>query len=367
MTKALALLSGGLDSTLAIEVIKKQGIEVVALNIVTAFCRCTASNSCKLEAIKVSERLGVPIKVINASHEMLEIVKNPKFGYGKNLNPCIDCRINLFHTAARYMKEIDASFIITGEVLGQRPMSQRKEAMKKIDKEANLTGLVLRPLSAKHLEPTIPEKLGMVDREQLLEIKGRSRKDQMQLADIFQIRDYRCPAGGCLLTDPEFAFRMKDLLTYSDPSINDVQLLKVGRHFRIDKDTKVIVGRREEENKRIERLSKDGDFLFYMEDMHGPLSLLRGEATNEKLELAARLTARYSKAQFNDIAKVKVIPHGREQEIRVIEVVPLDPFNSDALMIKRIKDDGSRLDNNQHYLASDTCQIRLALSCRKEF
>lgn len=362
MTKALALLSGGLDSTLAIEVIKKQGIEVVALNIVTAFCRCTASSNCKLEAIKVSERLGVPIKVINASHEILEIVKNPKFGYGKNLNPCIDCRINLFHIAARYMKETGASFIITGEVLGQRPMSQRKEAMKKIDKEANLTGLVLRPLSAKHLEPTIPEKLGMVDREQLLQIKGRSRKDQMQLADIFQIKDYRCPSGGCLLTDPEFAFRMKDLLKYSDPSLNDVQLLKVGRHFRIDKDTKVIVGRREEENKRIELLSKGGDFLFYMKDMQGPLSLLRGEASNEKLELAARLTVRYSKAQFNDIARVKVIPKGSEQEIRVVEVVPLDHLNSDLLMIKRIKDDTSQPANNQHYPASDTCQIRLASS-----
>ena len=144
MAKALALLSGGLDSTLAIRVIQNQGIEVIALNFVTVFCRCTSHGSCKLEAVKVSEKFGIPIKVINTTERFLELVKKPKYGYGKNMNPCIDCRINIFRIAGEYMKEIGADFIITGEVLGQRPMSQRKDAMKLIDKEANLTGLVLR-------------------------------------------------------------------------------------------------------------------------------------------------------------------------------------------------------------------------------
>ena len=148
---------GGLDSTLAIHVIKKQGIDVIALTFTTVFCLCTSKGSCKLEAVKVSEKLGIPVKVINTTHSFLKIVKKPKHGYGKNMNPCIDCRINIFRAAGEYMKEIGADFIITGEVLGQRPMSQRKEAMKTIDKEAGLTGLVLRPLCAKHLEPTIPE------------------------------------------------------------------------------------------------------------------------------------------------------------------------------------------------------------------
>ncbi|MGR3218877.1 MAG: hypothetical protein ACUZ8H_03545 [Candidatus Anammoxibacter sp.] len=335
MTKALALLSGGLDSTLAIEVIKRQGIEVVALNIVTAFCRCTASNSCQLEAVKVSEKLNVPIKVINATREMIEIVKKPKFGFGKNINPCIDCRINLFHTAGKYMKEIGASFIFTGEVLGQRPMSQRKDAMKKIDKEANLTGYVLRPLCAKHLEPTIPEKDGLVDREQLLAIKGRSRKEQMQLADIFEIKDYRCPAGGCLLTDSEFAHRMRDLLKYSDASVNDVNLLKVGRHFRVDPNTKIVVGRREEDNPRVEAQAQEGDFLFLMEEVRGPSALLRGDTNDANIELAASLTARYSKEQDKDLATVKIIPKGKEDDAKIVKVVPLNAEKVIELMIRK--------------------------------
>ncbi|MBM4087046.1 MAG: hypothetical protein FJ272_19835, partial [Planctomycetes bacterium] len=153
MPKALALLSGGLDSRLAIRVIREQGIEVIALNFLTAFCRCTTSKSCKLEALAAAEALGVPIKVVNSTESMVEIVKRPKHGYGKNMNPCIDCRINLFREAKRYMAELGASFIITGEVLGQRPMSQRMDAMRLIDKEAGVTGLVLRPLCAKHMEP----------------------------------------------------------------------------------------------------------------------------------------------------------------------------------------------------------------------
>ena len=337
MTKALALLSGGLDSTLAIEVIKRQGIEVVALNIVTAFCRCTKSGSCKLEAVKVSENFNVPIKVINATKEIMELVKNPKHGYGKNINPCIDCRINLFKAAGKYMKEIGADFIFTGEVLGQRPMSQRKEAMRKIDIESELVGMVLRPLCAKHLDPTIPEQKGLVDREQLLEIKGRSRKDQIHLADVFNIKDYNCPSGGCLLTDPEFAYRMRDLLDHSDAPINDVHLLKVGRHFRIDEKTKVIVGRRESDNTRIENLAQKGDYLFMMENIQGPMTIVRGDVNGKNIEIAAQITARYSKEHDSVKAMVKIIHKGYEEDTRIVDVVPFDVQKAIDIMIQKPK------------------------------
>ena len=335
MAKALALLSGGLDSTLAIRVIQNQGIEVIALNFVTVFCRCTSHGSCKLEAVKVSEKFGIPIKVINTTERFLELVKKPKFGYGKNMNPCIDCRINIFRIAGEYMREIGADFIITGEVLGQRPMSQRKEAMKIIDKEANLTGLVLRPLCAKHMEPTIPEKLGIVDREQLLQIRGRSRKNQIQLADVFQIKDYPCSAGGCLLTDPEFAHRMRDLVNTCDANINDVNLLKAGRHFRLDQQTKVIVGRNEEDNTRLDSLSKEGDYLLTLVDMPGPLTLLRGKITEENIQTAARITARYGKSQVLPSAKVSVKQVGNNATERIIEITPMSQEEADKLILKK--------------------------------
>ena len=335
MTKAVALLSGGLDSTLAIHVIQKQGIDVVALNFVTVFCLCTSKGSCKLEAVKVSEELGIPIKVLNTTKSFLEIVKKPKHGYGKNMNPCIDCRINYFRAAGEYMKEIGASFVITGEVLGQRPMSQRKEAMKTIDREAGLTGLVLRPLCAKHLEPTIPEKTGLVNREELLEIKGRSRKDQIQLADIFQITDYPCSAGGCLLTDPGFANRIKDSIDHGDPDVNDVKLLKVGRHFRLDDETKVIVSRNENENLAIENIAREGDFLIHLKDIPGPLSLIRGNINDESLKIAAQLTARSSKAKEQPSVTAVISKTQLGTEYKVLDVPRLDPDKAVELMIKR--------------------------------
>lgn len=335
MTKALALLSGGLDSTLAIRVIQEQGIEVIALNFVTVFCLCTSKGSCKLEAVKVSEKLGIPIKVINTTKSFLEIVKKPKHGYGKNMNPCIDCRINIFRAAGEYMREIGASFLITGEVLGQRPMSQRKEAMKTIDKEAGLTGLVLRPLCAKHLEPTIPEKSGLVDRDKLLQIKGRSRKDQIQLADIFQISDYPCASGGCLLTDPEFANRMKDSLDHENPNINDVNLLKVGRHFRIDGKTKVVVSRREEENLVIEKLAKENDYLLQLKDFPGPLALVRGEVNEEKLKIAAQLAARSSKAKDLEDTEVVISRANLDSPHHILHVPKINPHIAETLMIRK--------------------------------
>jgi len=304
--KAIALLSGGLDSTLAAKLVLEQGIELEALNFLTVFCTCTNRGETCLASQKAVDALGIPLKVFNVSEEYLDVVKHPKHGYGSNMNPCIDCRIFMMKKAKAYLEETGASFIVTGEVLGERPMSQRRDAMRLIEKEAGLDGLVLRPLSAKLLSASIPEKEGWVDREKLLKIQGRSRKPQIQLADHFGIRDYPCPAGGCLLTDPGFAQRMRDLNRYHpDFLLNDVHLLKMGRHFRLSPHLKLVVGRNEEENQKIQTFSQEGDILFKVSRYPGPLSLLRGEAEEGEVEKAAAITVRYSKAK--DLEKVEVI------------------------------------------------------------
>ncbi len=205
-SKAIGLLSGGLDSTLAVKIIIEQGIEVIALNFMSPFCACTAKSAgCKSEAMKVSKAFGIQIKPVFLGEEYLEMIKNPKHGYGRALNPCVDCRIMMFKKAGQFMKESGASFVFTGEVLGQRPMSQRKDTMRIIEKESGLEGLIVRPLCARLLPETIPEKEGIVDRNQLLRIQGRSRKEQIKMAENLQIQDYPCSAGGCLLTEKGFA------------------------------------------------------------------------------------------------------------------------------------------------------------------
>ncbi|NQT21487.1 MAG: hypothetical protein HQ592_17410, partial [Planctomycetes bacterium] len=215
MMRAVALLSGGLDSVLAVRVILDQGIDVEALNYVTVFCTCTPKNSSCSAASTAAAHLGVGLKTINTSRELLGAVKNPRHGYGRNLNPCLDCRILMFLKAKEYMQEIGASFLITGEVLGERPMSQRRDAMAIIERESGLDGLIVRPLCAKALEPSIPEKEGWVDRSKLLGITGRSRKPQIALAESYGINDYPCPAGGCLLTDAGFAARLRALMQHN--------------------------------------------------------------------------------------------------------------------------------------------------------
>lgn len=295
--KALVLLSGGLDSTLATKFLQEQGIEMIALNFVTPFCNCNRKKGCGSEARKVCLEFGIELKVIGLIDEYFEIIRHPKHGYGSNMNPCIDCRILMFKKAKEYMAEIGASFIITGEVLGQRPMSQRKNIMKLTEQEAGLEGLVFRPLSAKLLSPTIPEIEGIVDREKLLAFSGRSRKPQIAMADNYDVKDYPCPAGGCLLTDPKFAKRIKDLIEYTPLfTINDIELLKRGKHFRFSKEAKIIVGRDKIENDVLLKLAKVDDFLLEVKDYPSPITLLRGKDERAK-EIAARITARYSDAQ----------------------------------------------------------------------
>jgi tRNA U34 2-thiouridine synthase MnmA/TrmU len=311
----------------------EQGVELEALNFLTVFCTCTNRGETCLASQKAVDSLGIPLRVFNVSEEYLDVVKHPKHGYGSNMNPCIDCRIFMLKKAKAYMEETGASFIVTGEVLGQRPMSQRRDAMRLIEKEAGLEGYIVRPLSAKFLPVTIPEKEGWINRETLPEFQGRSRKPQIKLADHYGIRDYPCPAGGCLLTDPQFANRMKDLML-SNPkfSLNDVHLLKIGRHFRLSHNLKLVVGRNEEDNKKIQTFTQEGDILLKALHIPGPLSLLRGEPNGIEIEKAASITVRYGKAK--DLKRVEVLyKKGNEDSYRSISVTSIPDEKIRDLMI----------------------------------
>ena len=304
--KAIGLLSGGLDSIVAAKLILEQGIEVEALNFTTAFCTCTSKGSSCLASQKAADQIGVPLKVFDISEEILDVVKHPKFGYGSGMNPCLDCRIFVFKKAKEYMRESGADFIFTGEVLGQRPMSQRREAMNIIERESGLKGYLLRPLCAKLFPPTLAEEKGIVDREKLLSISGRSRKGQISLTKRFNIKDYPCSSGGCLLTDKSFAQRMEDLMKYKpDFALPDVLLLKYGRHFRMSPSVKLVVGRNEDENFRLAALKNKSDIMFHAQDPLGPVSILRGSTGGEFVDEAASITARYALGKDNE-GEVKI-------------------------------------------------------------
>jgi tRNA-specific 2-thiouridylase len=296
--KALALFSGGLDSILATKLILNQGIDVVALNFVSPFCHCEKGGRCVTET---AEKLGLPLMVLNASDEYLKMVQNPKHGYGKNMNPCIDCRIFIIKKAKKVAEQIGASFIFTGEVLDERPMSQHFQALKIIEEEAGLKGRILRPLSARLLPETIVEKKGLVDRKKLLGIRGRSRKLQIKLAEEFNVKDYPGPAGGCLLTYKEYADKLRDLFQHKKRcSMADVALLKVGRHFRLGKN-KIIVGRNEAENKLLIVNRGRNDYYFEVPDIGSPITVLQGAKTKKAISTAAALTAFYSDTKDSEV------------------------------------------------------------------
>jgi tRNA U34 2-thiouridine synthase MnmA/TrmU len=302
--KALALLSGGLDSTLAAKLILSQGIDVVAINFVSPFCLCEKGGGVS----EAAKQLGVPLKFVDVGDEYLKMVRKPRHGYGRNMNPCIDCRIFILRKAKKIAKEIGASFIFTGEVLGERPMSQHFKAMKIIEEEAGLKGEILRPLSARLLPETVMEKEGLVDREKLLGIRGRSRKPQIKLAEEFNITDYPGPAGGCLLTCREYANKLRDLFQHKKHySMADVSLLKVGRHFRFSKN-KIIVGRNEAENKILTAKKMVNDYYFEVPDIGSPITVLQGAKTKSAIRTAAALTAFYSDAKSDKVT----VNFGRE-------------------------------------------------------
>ncbi len=324
--KAVALYSGGLDSTLAIKLIQSQGIEVLAVHFYTGFC-ITETKRRRGEkkpdgshymnpALKYAAKYGFPIEIVDISEDYFHIITNPKYGYGKNVNPCIDCRAFMYKKAKEIMDEIGAHFIISGEVLNQRPMSQHLQAMKIIEKEAGVEGIVVKPLSAKLLPPTIPEIRGWIDRDKLEGIKGRSRKRQFELAKKFGIDEFEQPAGGCCyLTDENFARKYKEVISVENKiSRDDLYLLTVGRHFRLPSGTKVIVTRNEGEGNFVRGL-KDR-YWFFEPVGKGAVAIAKTidgtSLSKEEIKQIADLIARYSKTE-NDKINVKYhSPDGEE-------------------------------------------------------
>jgi tRNA-specific 2-thiouridylase len=299
--KAIVLLSGGLDSILATRLMMELGIEVVCVNYYIEFAVCGGGPTA---ATKAAKDLGVELKVFDITVEYLEMFKNPKHGYGANINPCIDCKIFMLKKAREYMAEVGASFLVTGEVLGERPMSQRRDALNIIEKQAGVRGILLRPLTAKNLPPTLPEEAGVVDREKLFDIRGRGRTPQIQLAASYNIKEFPNPSGGCLLTDPGFTKRVRDLIAHNDLNLVSLRLLKVGRHLRLSDTAKLVIGRDQKENEELQGLIKEGDVCFRLKEGQGPFSILRGEADDPVIQYAAEVMAQHTKYRNEEALKV---------------------------------------------------------------
>jgi tRNA-uridine 2-sulfurtransferase len=317
--KAVGLLSGGLDSMLAARIILDQGIQVLGVSFETPFFGAD-------KARRTAEQLKIPLNVLDITRDHWVMLKSPRYGYGKGMNPCIDCHALMVRKAGEYLKEIQADFLFTGEVLGQRPFSQTRPSLRAVEKESGHCDLILRPLSALLLKETKPEQQGLVDRSRLLDIRGRSRKLQMALAAQYGLHDYPAPAGGCLLTDPIFSLRLKELFSHSpDPALREVELLKAGRHFRLDSKMKVIVGRNEKENEFIEKWIDPGDGWARVIGHPGPMTLATGGVlTPEDREKLALLCLTYSDAPGEQVGSVRVGQGGQEWEVNVAKILKED-------------------------------------------
>ena len=314
--KVVALLSGGLDSQLAIKMMQEQGFDVSAVAIKTPFCDFDCGRGCGFEIRERADDLNVNLKTVYLGDEYIEMLKHPKHGIGAGFNPCIDCRSMMFDAAKKHMEEIGAEFIISGEVLGQRPMSQHAPALRTIEKESDLVGKIVRPLSAALLPETDPEKDGLIKRENLGMIRGRTRRGQLDMAKKYGIENPPNAGGGCLLTEPHFGIKAKDLFSHTkNPTINDIDLLKIGRHFRLDEETKFIVGRNKDENEMIKAIALPGDILLEAKDFVGPVSILRGSNAKQHLKFASSITLRYSDAPNNEQVIVSIRDNDLVEEI----------------------------------------------------
>jgi tRNA U34 2-thiouridine synthase MnmA/TrmU len=317
--RALGLCSGGLDSMLAGLVLRAQGIEVEWVSFETPFF--TAA-----KARKASRLTGIPLTVKPIYADYMLMLRNPPAGYGKRMNPCMDCHTLMFRLAGEIMRERGFDFLFSGEVLGQRPMSQTKPSLRYVEKHSGMDGRILRPLCAKLLPETIPEQQGLVLRERLLDIHGRGRRDQIALAKTLGITDYPAPAGGCLLTDKGFSARLKDLFDHADDCTEaEVQLLKFGRHFRLTRQAKLIVGRTEKDNESILRHHRpERDVVLDVRDYPSPVGVLQGEPDKNTLLLAAAICVGYSRApKLSPVDVVMKRPAG-EEVIQAIAVLPDD-------------------------------------------
>ncbi|MGD8998494.1 MAG: tRNA (5-methylaminomethyl-2-thiouridylate)-methyltransferase [Anaerolineae bacterium] len=341
--KAVGMLSGGLDSTLATRILMDQGIDVTPLHIRTGLTyarrerltgRGPASPS---RAEQAAQMLGLELVTIDVFEAYIPVILNPRHGYGSGMNPCTDCRIFLLRQAKTWMEENDHHFIFTGEVLGQRPNSQMRSSLQAVERESGLEGMLLRPLSAKLLEPTIPEKRGWVDRERLYGISGRSRKPQIALAERLGITEYAQPAGGsCFLVDESYSRRLRDFLDHEGPqALNSERafLLAVGRHLRLPSGTRVIVGRHEEENGFIATQHAHGVLVTTIDET-GPMALVLGDPTAEEIEQAGRITARYSSARDKMTVRIEVRDQRQGTGIpQVLTVAPMELEEIHEMMV----------------------------------
>ncbi len=313
--RCVALLSGGLDSMLAVRIMQEQRVEVEALNFKTLF------TCCQDQSAQAARDLGVPLTVVGQDDDYLDLVRAPRFGYGKGANPCVDCRIYMFEKARRFMHEVEAQFVVSGEIIGQRPMSQKRKDLAVISHHSGLDELLLRPLSAKLLPPTLPERQGLVDREQLYAFNGRARSGLIELAKRLGLKDIPTPSVGCALTERGFARKVHDLIQLQPTNGRwDFEVLKFGRHFRFDATTKIIVGRNEAENEHLSYLHKLHDASstasLTPDNFMGPTSLVIGPSTDEAISFAGGLVLRYSKHVNSDNAVILVAQRDETRRIR---------------------------------------------------
>lgn len=331
--KAVALISGGLDSMLAAKAVQEQGIHVEGINFYTGFCveghthairKKDKEKQKRNNALWVAEQLGIKLHIVDVIEDYKDVVINPKHGYGAHLNPCLDCKVFMVSKAKQWIKENDFDFIVTGEVIGQRPMSQRKETMPVVSQESGAGDLLLRPLCAKLLPPTLPELKGWIDRDKFFNFSGRTRKPQMSLAERYGFKDYAQPAGGCcFLTDEHYSDKLADLWAVRGSKryeLDDIMLLKVGRHLRPKPNFKMIIAREEGETKFLQGYRKSFTHMNTLSH-GGPLVLIDGDPTEDDLKLAAEVTARYSQGRDAESVEVRIVHNGKEQNI-LVEPIP---------------------------------------------
>jgi tRNA U34 2-thiouridine synthase MnmA/TrmU len=338
--KAVGLLSGGLDSTLAVRILLEQEIHITALHFRTGFSYVERNRALgrgggePSDAERTAAVLGVDLQVVDVFDEYSPLVLQPRYGYGSGMNPCVDCRIFLLRQAKAWMEDHGYHFVFTGEVVGQRPKSQMRPSLNTVERESGLRGYLLRPLSAKLLEPTVPEQRGWVDRERLYGISGRGRKAQIALAEQFGITEYPQPSGGCCyLIDRTYSRRLGELLAQEDPEVlayEQVQLLAMGRHLRLPSGRKVVVGRHERENEYLGACGVEGVLLTTV-DHPGPTTLVVGAPTREEIEGAARITAGYSDGRGEPAVRVEVRHDGGQVEVVAVEPMPREALQ--ALMV----------------------------------
>ncbi|MBN1760175.1 MAG: hypothetical protein JW863_17745 [Chitinispirillaceae bacterium] len=325
----LLMFSGGLDSTVATHLLKSQGLSLLGIHFVLPFYSGLGGEHLKIYSF--ADTLDLPLRIIEEGNEFFEMVKSPEFGFGKNANPCLDCRIHRLKVARVIMEETSASFIATGEVVGQRPKSQRLSCLHLIDKRTGLEGRLLRPLSAQLLDPTVPEQKGMVDRSRLQGWTGRSRQPQLAYARTYGL-PHTAPAGGCLLTMVTSAQRYLQLVErYDDFTLEDFRLIAYGRHFMLDDRCRLVIARDDPENNAIEKIASADDLLFDCADIPGPMGIGRGVFSDDAVMTAASMVARYCRARSLPEARVKVYRQSGEE--RIVTVAPADPVFCESCRI----------------------------------